>query len=283
VKSFAFDDWDGGRLTVNREFAPLLARHELTTFVAIANYSGGQVAKNVLRERNTTRLELVDAGGATCTLYLKRHQRPRVTELIKPLFRLTRPIVGARNEWEAILRFHEIGIATMVPVALGEADGRSFLMTQGIEDCQKLTAWMESHRHSPRNSLRNGDPGNCELAALRNIVTDLADVARRMHAAGMHHQDFYLTHLMVPQSGRTGAIHVLDLGRARFQPRLARRWIVKDLGQLNYSADGVSASDRLRFFKRYLGRNFISEDRALARRILSKSRAIARHSRKNGL
>ena len=39
MKSFAFDDWDGGRLTVNREFAPLLTRHALTTFDAIANFS----------------------------------------------------------------------------------------------------------------------------------------------------------------------------------------------------------------------------------------------------
>jgi heptose I phosphotransferase len=274
VKSFAFDGWDGGRLTVNREFAPLLTRHALTTFDAIADYSGGQVAKNVLRERNTTRLDLPDAAGAIRTLYLKRHQRPSVTELIKPLFRLTRPIVGARNEWEAILRFHEIGIATMVPVALGEAQGRSFLITQGIEGCQKLTAWMQAHRHS----LHNG-----QLAAFRDIATALADVARRMHAAGMHHQDFYLTHLMVPQSGGTAPIHVLDLGRARFQPQMARRWIVKDLGQLNYSADGVSATERLRFFKRYLGRDLRSEDRPLVRRIIAKSKSIARHSRKNGL
>jgi heptose I phosphotransferase len=274
VKSFAFDDWDGGRLTVNREFAPLLGRHALTTFDAIANFSGGQVAKNVLRERMTTRLDLADADGATRVLYLKRHQRPRLSELIKPLFRLTRPIVGARNEWEAILRFHEVGIATMVPVAIGESDGRSFLMTQEIAGCQKLTAWRDAHRHK----LQNG-----ERASLRKIVEGVADVARTMHAAGLHHQDFYLTHLMMPQSGSASPIHVLDLGRARFQPRLAHRWIVKDLGQLNYSADGVSASDRLRFLTRYLGRRPAPDDRALVARVMRKSRSIARHSRKNGL
>ncbi len=274
MKSFALDGWDSGRLTVNREFAPLLMRHGLTTFDAIANYSGGRIAKNVLRERTTTRLDLADADGATRTLYLKRHQRPRVTELIKPLLRFTRPIVGARNEWKAILRFHEIGIATMVPVALGEAGGRSFLVTQGIEDCQKLTAWMEARK----NSLHNG-----ELRSLRTIAANLADVARTMHAAGMHHQDFYLTHLMVPDGVHTAPIHVLDLGRARFQPRLARRWIVKDLAQLNYSADGVSASERLRFLTRYLGRRLTHDDRALVTRIVGKSRSIARHSRKNGL
>jgi hypothetical protein len=274
VKSFAFDEWDGGRLTVNRDFAPFLTRHALTTFDAIANFSGGQVAKNVLRERTTTRLDLADGEGRTRTLYLKRHQRPRVSELIKPLLRFTRPIVGARNEWEAILRFHQSGIATMVPVAIGEAGGRSFVITQGIEGCQKLTAWMDSHKHA----LHNG-----QIASLRKIAAGVADVARTMHAAGLHHQDFYLTHLMLPQSGAAAPIHVLDLGRARFQRRLARRWIVKDLAQLNFSADGVSSSERLRFLARYLGRKVTRGDRVLMTSIVKKSRAIARHSRKNGL
>jgi heptose I phosphotransferase len=274
VKSFAFDGWDGGRLTVNREFAPLLQQHALTTFDAIANFAGGSVAKNVLRERTTTRVDLADADGTPRTLYLKRHLRPGAWELVKPLLRLTRPIVGARNEWEAILRFHASGITTMVPVALGESGSRSFLVTEGIAGCEKLTAWMQAHRHS----LRNG-----QLAALRDIVAGVADVARTMHAAGLHHQDFYLTHLMVPERGPTTPIHVLDLGRARFQPRLARRWIVKDLAQLDYSATGVSASDRLRFLTRYLGHRPTPADRALVTRIVRKSRAIARHTRKNGL
>jgi heptose I phosphotransferase len=274
VKSFAFDEWDGGRLTVNRDFAPLLTRHALTTFDAIANFSGGQVAKNAVRERTTTRLDLANADGATRTLFLKRHQQPGLWELVKPLLRLTRPIVGARNEWEAILRFHAVGIATMVPVALGEAGGRSFLMTQGIDGCQKLTAWMDSHKHAVHNG---------ELASLRKIVAGVADAARTMHAAGLHHQDFYLTHLMLPQSGAAAPIHVLDLGRARFQRRLARRWVVKDLAQLNYSADGVSSSERLRFLARYLGRKVTHGDRAFMTSIVRKSRAIARHSRKNGL
>jgi heptose I phosphotransferase len=279
VRSFAFDGWDRGRLTVNRDFAPLLTRHGLTTFDAIATFTGGQVAKNVLRERTTTRLDLADARGATCTLFLKRHERPRVTELVKPLFRLTRPIIGARNEWEAILRFHQIGIATMIPVALGESAGRSFLITEGIADCQKLTAWMDANKHA----LHNG-----QLEVLRRLTAGVADAARTMHAAGMHHQDFYLTHLMVAENlaaknGSAIAVHMLDLGRAQFRPRLAQRWIVKDLGQLNYSAAGVPASERLRFLSRYLGRKPTRDDRALIGRILRKSQSIARHSRKNGL
>ncbi len=274
MKSFAFDDWDGGRLTVNRQFAPLLKRHGLTTFDAIANYTGGQVAKNAVRERSTIRLDLADAGGSTRTLYLKRHRPPRLWELVKPLLRLTLPIVGARNEWEAIVRFHEAGIATMEPVALGEHAGRSFVMTEGIAGCQKLTTWIDARRHT----LRNG-----ELAALRTIVAGVADVARTMHAAGLHHQDFYLTHLMVPEKGPATPIHVLDLGRAQHHSRLADRWVVKDLAQLNYSVAGIPASERLRFLTHYLGHKPTRGDRTLLRQIARKSRAIARHSRKNGL
>jgi len=276
VRSFAFDTWDQGHLTVNHDFAPLLRSHGLTTFDSIMNFAGGQIAKNLLRERTTVRLELTNADGNAQTLYLKRHTRTPLKEYLKPLLRLTRPIVGARNEWEAILRFHEAGIATMVPVALGEFGAQSFLLTSAIEGCQKLSEWMTSHVR-PRT--------NGQLTTLRQIIEGLADVARTMHSAALHHQDFYLTHLMIPQTGPPRPIRVLDLGRVGRSPSpyLSRRWIVKDLAQLDYSATAATASDRLRFLKRYLGRPIADADRSLIRRIRRKSLAIARHSRKNGL
>jgi heptose I phosphotransferase len=277
VKSFAFDVWDGGRLTVNREFAPLLRRNDLTTFDALMNFSGGHVAKNVLRERTTTRIDLVDESSQTRSFFLKRHERPPLWEIVKPWLRLQRPLHGARNEWDAILRFHQAGIATMVPAALGESQGRSFLLTAAIEGCRKLTEWMAEHQ----GALRNG-----QLQTLRQLIAGVADVARTMHQSGLHHQDFYLTHLMLPRVSRETTpvpIHVLDLGRVRYQRTLSSRWIVKDLGQLNYSASRVSASDRLRFLTAYLGRPVERRDQPLIRRVLGKSRAIARHSQKNGL
>lgn len=277
MKNFAFDVWDAGRLNVNRDFSALLDRHALTSFDAVMNFVGGRVAKNVLRERTTTRLDLVDDRGETQTLFLKRHWRPPLAELVKPYFRLTRPILGARNEWEAILRFHEAGIATMTPVALGELDpgsfaSESFLLTSAIEGCRKLSEWFNGqtirrdHSHAPRQ-----------------ILAGVADVARAMHAAGLHHQDFYLTHLMAPEGESSQPIHVLDLGRVRWRRRLSQRWIVKDLAQLNYSASALPASDRLRFLSLYLDRPITAADRALIHRVLRKSRAIARHSRKNNL
>lgn len=277
MRSFEFERWDDGRLLVNREFADLFRANGLTTFDALMHFQGGTVAKNLLRERTTTRFSLppkpVGSNPRETHLYIKRHGPAPWKEYIKPWLRFRRPILGARNEWEAILRFHEAGIPTMLPVALGESGPFSFLVTQALEGCRKLS---DELRH------RVGDEMPEARRALRRLLNDVAGLARRMHAAGMHHQDFYLGHVLV-EADRPDRMYLIDLGRVRRRQRLARHWIVKDLGQLNYSALFLSRSERLRLFKAYLGRELQSGDRRLWQRIEGKSAAIARHSRKNGL
>ena len=117
----------------------------------------------------------------------------------------------------------------------------------------------------------------------RAIIHSLARIARTMHGAGLHHQDFYLTHFLVPNDGSPDEVFVIDLGRARRCRNLSKRWIVKDLAQLDFSASAASRSDRARFLKAYLGRRPTPTDRQFLRRIERKSRAIARHSSRHGL
>ncbi|MGE5194362.1 MAG: lipopolysaccharide core heptose(I) kinase RfaP, partial [Deltaproteobacteria bacterium] len=74
-----------------------------------------------------------------------------------------------------------------------------------------------------------------------------------------------------------------DLGRARQRARLSRRWIIKDLAQLDFSARRLSCRDRLRFLRLYLGRPFRPADRWLVRQIMMKSSWIAAHTAKNNL
>lgn len=287
MKSFEFERWDHDRLVVNRDAASILRSSGLTTFRALMDYTGGTSAKNVLRERTTTRIVLADETEQEQPFYIKRHWPSPWKEYVKPWLRLTRPILGARNEWEAILKFQAASIPTMIPVALGECRRQSFIVTASIEGCEKLSHWMDDHL---TDGLR---PDDLQMASL---LHDVAHIARRMHDAGLHHQDFYLTHLLLPdgpdrptpdrptgdEEGRTG-IHVIDLGRARYRKRLSRRWIVKDLAQLNYSARLLSHSDRRRFLELYLGRPLTVADRPLVWRIVRKSAAIARHSRRNRL
>ena len=274
MRSFALECWDEGRLTVNREFTEILRANKLTTFDSLMHFSGGRVAQNLLRERTTVQIELDGPDGVRRAFFLKRHLPPPWKEYVKPLLRFVRPILGARNEWNAIIQFHHVGIETMIPVALGARGRYSFLLTESIVGCHKLSQWME-------NGRRPDDASAVRLTS--SIVDRVANVARTMHAAGLHHQDFYLTHLMVPDDDPCRTLYVIDLGRACRRKRLGRRWIVKDLAQLNYSARSLSPKDRLRFLEGYLGRTLRDSDRPFVRSIERKTIAIARHSRKNHL
>ena len=159
----------------------------------------------------------------------------------------------------------------MTPVAFGESGSDSFLITESIENCDKLSDLLADSKKSPTPPL-----------ALRQISVRVANLARTMHSAGLHHQDFYLGHLMQSQKNPE-AIYIIDLGRVHKQTHLSQRWIIKDLAQLNFSASTVPLFQRLRFLREYLGRPLTDKDRHLMARIQLKTNAIARHSRKNRL
>jgi heptose I phosphotransferase len=281
VKSFALETWDEGRLIVNAAFAETLKHHALTTFQSVMDYEGGQVAKNLLKQRVTTRFELATPGGGSQRFYIKRHGPSPWKEYLKPWIRLRRPILGAANEWNAILRFHEVGIPTMTPVAFGQSGPSSFLVTLAIENCIKLSDWVETY--FPLDAMRNGVVRPHLLAQSHALTNRVAEIARRLHNSGMHHQDFYLTHLLVPQADIQGQMYLIDLGRVRQHQRLRAHWIIKDLAQLHYSARRLPADTWQRFLHGYFQRSLNARDNALIRRITKKSAAIARHSQKNRL
>ena len=271
MSSFEFETWDSGRLTVNRAFAPLFRDHNWRTFADVWSHTANAaIAKKMRTDRITLRFTLVDQGSERA-FYIKRHGQSSWKEYVKPLLRLTWPILGARNEWNAILEFHKAGLATMIPVAFGESGSNSFLITVAIENCIKL---------SEVNALRKSGQSPVPQSR-RQTIRDVAHIARSMHRAGLHHQDFYLGHLLRSQSG-DGRIYVIDLGRVRKQANLSRRWIVKDLAQLDYSAD-ATPEERLLFLREYLGRRLEKSDRALMDSIQYKKAAIERHSLKNRL
>ena len=206
--------------------------------------------------------------------YLKRHSRPPWKEYVKPLLRFTVPILGARNEWNAIHAFRLAGIRTMTPVAVGESGSRSFLLTEGLVGFQSLAKLEE---RISKGSVR------LDETARQQIIQNVADTAARMHASRLHHQDFYFHHLLVPDREPQKELVVIDLGRVRQLARLGNRWRVKDLGQLLYSARHRPVREQMSFLSRYLGHPPRRTDRGLIRRIQRKAASIARHSEKNSL
>jgi heptose I phosphotransferase len=273
------DQWDRGRMEVNRRFGGALEGGGLTTFDAVFNLAGGKIVRSV-GSRSTVRVQM-NSAGIDQAFYLKRHAPPSLVERARPVMHLSRPIVGARNEWEAILRFHAAGIPTMVPVAFGESEGRSFVMTEDLGSDRTLLDWV--------NETANGRPsrakaGASDVARLkRALLAQVAQIARRMHAAGLFHQDFYLNHMLCCGDPRRLDVRVIDLGRVRQRRGRATRWMTKDLAQLDYSARRLSCTDRLRFLRLYLGRPFQPADRWVVRWIAVKSAWIASHTAKNGL
>jgi heptose I phosphotransferase len=81
-------------------------------------------------------------------------------------------------------------------------------------------------------------------------------------------------------------VHLIDLQRVQYRRCWRHRWVVKDLGQLNYSAppEAISRTDRLRFLKSYFQIDRLGKrERRLVRRVMAKTARIARHdARKQG-
>ena len=269
MKAIRCETWDDGRLTVNAVFAETLRANRLDTFDALMQFEQGDIAKNLRSDRTTHRLSLETTDGQSRDFYLKRHRPPPWRDYIKPLLNLSKPIVGAKNEWLATQHFLQAGIPTTVPVAFGMSGGESFLFTQGLGDGAKLSEWFVDNNHQSD-------------AETESVIDNIADTAARMHAAGLHHQDFYLGHLMLPADRERG-LQVLDLGRARRRRRLASRWVVKDLAQLLYSSRMLPRWAIERMFARYFELRRNSNMKRMRYRIDRKADRIARHTHKRNL
>jgi hypothetical protein len=62
------------------------------------------------------------------------------------------------------------------------------------------------------------------------ILRPTAELAAKVHAAGLHHRDFHPCHFFLDEGGER--CHLIDAGRVRRLPPLTRRrWVIKDLAQ----------------------------------------------------
>lgn len=98
----------------------------------------------------------------------------------------------------------------------------------------------------------------------------------RLHGAGWHHRDLYLHHVVLRDDG----LVLLDVGRARKEPR-GERWLVKDLAALLHSTPrAVTTNERLRFLARWLDARGVVDRRArrsFLARVVAKERRMAAH------
>jgi hypothetical protein len=256
---------DHGRLVVAAGFLPLLQANGLDSFDRVMAVQGGKVFRD-FPGRRTVRIELKQHNGGTRAVFLKRYESGYLSPGRKWLRRLRWPGTEdeAGREWQMIQEVRALGIGTATPIALGQestnsASTRSFLMTAEIPEAVEGIAWAEGLSARER----------------RRFLLQAADLARRFHAAGLVHKDFYLGHVLVSPGAGGPELFLIDLQRA-MRPCCGRtRWLRKDLGALAYSMynAGGSRTDLLRCHLQYSGKARLDEAekrvvRAVWRRVL---------------
>jgi tRNA A-37 threonylcarbamoyl transferase component Bud32 len=270
---------DGGRLEVNRAFLPLLESNCLATFKALMSHPGHAVAKCAIKERNTVRLDLETENGEKKSFFLKRYAPPTVGSRLKSYLRLKRPDPGAGQEWRAMWTFLQVGLPGPVPIAWGQDDKNSLVLSEGVSHVMRLSEWAD------RNFGEGFGSNPQMLSAKRKIIKEIANIVGRMHAKGLHHQDLYLCHFLCGSEQDGLPLTLIDLQRVERSRRLSRRWQVKDLAQLHFSsAQYLTRHDIRRFWKVYnsiyhTGKRIIP----LRHSILRKSERIRRHTLKHRL
>jgi heptose I phosphotransferase len=144
------------------------------------------------------------------------------------------------------------------PVAAGELIGPG-LRLQSFLAVEELTGMLPLSEAVPLAASRLSPVDF--LCWKRELIGELARLARLLHDRRHFHKDLYLCHFFVhagdvaaaPPVSWRGRVWLIDLHRLAHHPRTWPMWAVKDLAQLLYSSDvpGVTARDRLRFWKLY--------------------------------
>ena len=225
--------------------------------------------------RRTLRFEYAGADW-----FLKFHTGVGWMEICKNLLYLRAPVLDARREAVAAAALGVAGVPTVDVVAWGRA-GRnparrhSFIVTRPIAADRTLDdvarAWLAGDERDP--------------VLKRRVIRRVAELVRRMHAAGIHHRDLYLVHFLV--SELPDGLHLIDLHRAGVEPSVRRRWLVKDLGSLDFAAGTalLTRHDRLRFLAAYRGRplrEVLATEGGFWAAVRRRSRRLQRRAERKG-
>lgn len=212
------------------------------------------------------------------SFFLKLHRGVGWREIIKNLMQGRLPVLGARNEYRAVLALVAAGVDTMSVAAYASEGGNpaarlSMIVTDDLVGTVSLEDYCAGWSAQPP-----------EFRTRLQLLLKLADSAGRMHRAGINHRDFYICHFHLDEATLVDSsprCHLIDLHRAQIRSKTPRRWKAKDLAGLYFSAMdcGLSRRDVLRFIKAYDGLGLaisFSQNRAFWEEVERKARHLYR-------
>ena len=259
-------------IIINRNCNKFLHDNSLIKFDDFFNLPADAVIKRVRDERETRRVILRE-NGAQKTFYLKRTTYRPIMEFLRSIIKWTRQFNDAAREFRMYRAFRDAGLPTAAPVAAGKRGSifrvETFCLTAAIGNTAKLEDYLPENFAPPLDGNKIGE----KHALMRN----LGKLAAMMHGAGFNHRDFYICHVHRFEDGK---LAILDLSRAGYFPAgVPERWIVKDLAALDswpLPPGVLHATDRMRCFKAYLGRNgkLNARDRIFLAKILKRAASL---------
>lgn len=228
----------------------------------------GQIYRQ-LEGRRTLRTEINGKG-----YFVKIHHGIGWLEIAKNLMTAKWPVLGAGQEWHALMRLHEIGVPTMKGVAYGErgrnpARRHSFIITEELSPTVDLEQFTRDWAQQPPSPVLK-----------RALIKRLSEIVGGMHRGGVNHRDCYICHFLLhtdaPLDPQQIRLSVIDLHRAQTRLITPKRWRDKDLAALYFSVMeiGLTQRDLLRFLKGYFRRPLrilLKEEAELLRKLERKA------------
>lgn len=266
-----------GGIHRNSEYLSLLTASNLTAFDSFLAIRSEKVVKRVRDDRQTVMVGL-GTEGKPHEAYLKLSSYSWLKNLFNAIRKFTRQRGSLVHEYRNLVRLREIGVPSITPIAAGTRTRglrcESFLLTDSLGPTTKLEDYVPAEFAESFSREKSGRK--------RRLIDTLARLTRKMHEGGVNHRDYYLCHIhILPDAEPWPRLFVIDLNRADRRAKVGRRWKVKDLAALNYSAPAriFSRADRLRFLKIYLaGDSPDATQRRFARDVLEKTARIAKHA-----
>ena len=208
--------------------------------------------------------------------FLKLHSGIGWPEIAKNLLQLRLPVVSASTEYRAVLALQRAGVYTMTIGAYARkgwnpAAVRSMIVTAELTGTTSLEDYCADWATVP-------PAPDVRIRLIRAV----AGIAQRMHRAGVNHRDFYLCHFHLDEFSLQEPelrCYLIDLHRAQTRGQVPRRWQVKDLAGLYFSAMdcGLERRDLLRFLRHYSGgglRSALGAERELWEQVEGRARDL---------
>ncbi len=153
------------------------------------------------------------------------------------------------REFEILEYLSKHNVATPKMVFFGSQQDKAILLTEALTGFMSADVWLKNH-------------ANINITQQRALMRALANAVRKLHQAGVQHRSLYLKHLFVKESDAGNEENSFEVATIDFEKSRVTAFIAwfrfADLITLNYRATNLRASNKLAFFKQYLGVNSLT-------------------------